>query len=106
MAKITYIEYDGNAHHKEIESGKSIMQGAVDNMIDGIIAECGGNCNCATCHVYVKEEWVDKLPKPSEEEQEMLEGAMELQSNSRLSCQINVTDKIDGITVHLPESQF
>ncbi len=106
MAKITYIEFDETRHEVEVENGKSLMEGAVDNMIDGIIAECGGNCNCATCHVYVDEEWANKLSAPTEEEKEMLEGAAEPQENSRLSCQIKATDELDGLVVHIPEFQF
>jgi len=106
MAKITYIEFDDTRHEVEVENGKSLMEGAVDNMIDGIIAECGGNCNCATCHVYIAEEWIAKLPTPQEAEKDLLEGAAEPQENSRLSCQIEVTDELDGLVLTIPEFQF
>ena len=106
MAKIIYVEFDDTQHEVEVENGQSIMQGAVNNMVDGIIAECGGNCNCATCHIYVSEDWVDKIPPASDEEKEMLEGAAEPKENSRLSCQIKVTDELDRLKVHIPEFQF
>jgi len=106
MPQITYISHDGNATEVDVPVGNSVMQGAVDNMIDGIVAECGGSCSCATCHCYVDEAWVSKLPPASGMEKDMLECVLEPRPNSRLSCQLEVTEDLDGLVVHLPESQF
>lgn len=106
MPQITYISHDGNATEVDVPVGNSVMQGAVDNMIDGIVAECGGSCSCATCHCYVDEAWVSKLPPASGMEKDMLECVLEPRPNSRLSCQLEVTEELDGLVVHLPESQF
>jgi len=106
MPVINYISADGAINEIEVASGSSVMQGAVDNMIDGIVAECGGSCSCATCHCYVDDAWIEKVPVPSEMEKDMLECVLEPQPNSRLSCQIEVTDDLDGLVVRLPESQF
>lgn len=106
MPVINYIEANGNKHEVEVASGDSIMRGAVDNMIDAILAECGGACACATCHCYVDEAWVDKVPAPSDVEKDLLEAVMDPKDNSRLSCQVIVTDDMEGFTVHLPESQY
>ena len=106
MPVITYISADGAINDIEVESGSSVMQGAVDNMIDGIVAECGGSCSCATCHCYVDAAWQDKVPAAREMEKDMLECVLEPEPNSRLSCQINVTDDLDGLVVRLPKSQF
>ncbi len=106
MPVINYISADGAINEIEVASGSSVMQGAVDNMIDGIVAECGGSCSCATCHCYVDDAWIEKVPAPSEMEKDMLECVLEPQPNSRLSCQIEVTDDLDGLVVRLPESQF
>lgn len=106
MPVVTYISHDGAINEIEVTNGTSVMQGAVDNMIDGIVAECGGSCSCATCHCYVDEAWLDKIPPASEMEKDMLECVLEPEPNSRLSCQINVTDELDGLVVKLPESQF
>ena len=106
MPVVTYISFNGAINDVEVQSGTSVMQGAVDNMIDGIVAECGGSCSCATCHCYVDEAWVQKIPPASEMEKDMLECVLEPEANSRLSCQIKVTDELDGLVVRLPESQF
>lgn len=106
MPLVKYINHDGTANEIEVPVGNSVMQGAVDNMLDGIIAECGGSCSCATCHCYIDEAWADKVPPASEMEKDMLECVLEPQDNSRLSCQINVTDELDGLVIKLPESQF
>jgi 2Fe-2S ferredoxin len=106
MALVTYVRHDGASFEVEVPKGTSVMQAAVDNMIDGIVGECGGSCSCATCHCYVDEAWVAKLPKPSGMEKDMLECVLEPKPNSRLSCQIVVTDELNGLVVHLPESQF
>ena len=106
MALVIYIKHDGSSNEIEVPAGTSVMQAAVDNMIDGIVGECGGSCSCATCHCYVDEAWVGKIPPPDGMEKDMLECVLEPQSNSRLSCQINVTDDLDGLIIRLPESQF
>ena len=105
MAKITYIEHNGKSHTVEVKKGLSVMEGAVQNNIPGIDADCGGGMACATCHVYVKEEWFDKVNIKSEGEDDMLDQAYEPNKQSRLSCQISVTDDIDGLIVNLPEKQ-
>ena len=105
MAKITYIEHTGEKHTVEVENGLSVMEGAVQNDIPGIDADCGGGMACATCHVYIKDEWFDKINKKSEGEDDMLDQAYEPKKNSRLSCQISVTDDLDGLTLEMPEKQ-
>ena len=106
MPKITYIEHNGKSHTIEVASGLSIMEGAVQNNIPGIDADCGGSMACATCHVYVKEEWFNKLPKKEDGEEDMLDMAFEPKKNSRLSCQITVSDEIDGLVITTPEKQI
>ncbi|MDN7134962.1 2Fe-2S iron-sulfur cluster-binding protein [Pseudidiomarina terrestris] len=106
MPKAIFIDKDGGQYEADIPVGQSLMEGAVDNMIDGILGECGGVMSCATCHCYVAKEWEDKLPPASEREEDMLDMAIEPQDNSRLSCQIEMTEELDGITVYLPPSQF
>ncbi len=106
MAKITYIEFDGTSHEVEVPSGLSVMEGAVDNNIPGIEAECGGACSCATCHVYVDPAWVEKTGSPEHLEKDMLESAYDLKETSRLSCQIEVSDELDGLVVRMPEHQI
>ena len=105
MPKITYIENNGNPHTIEVASGLSVMEGAVQNDITGIDADCGGGMACATCHVYVKEEWFDKLPKKEDGEEDMLDMAYEPKKNSRLSCQLIVSDELDGLIVSIPSKQ-
>ena len=105
MPKITYIENNGKSHTIEVSNGLSVMEGAVQNDIPGIDADCGGGMACATCHVYVKEEWFDKLPKKEDGEEDMLDMAYEPKKNSRLSCQIIVTDYLDGLVLTVPEKQ-
>ena len=106
MTKITFIQPSGVDIEVEATPGTSLMQAAMDNMVDGILADCGGSCSCATCHCYVDDAWIEKVPAPSEMEKDMLECVLEPQPNSRLSCQIEVTDDLDGLVVRLPESQF
>lgn len=106
MPQITFVEHDGTENKLEVESGYSLMQAAVDNMLEGIVAECGGACSCATCHCYVDAPWFDKVGTPNSTEEEMIEFAVERKENSRLSCQIQVTEELDGLVVHLPESQY
>ena len=106
MPKITYIAFDGTETVVDAKEGMSVMQTAVNNGVDGIVAECGGACSCATCHVHVEEEWFDKLPEVQNMEKEMLDFVMSPQPTSRLSCQIKVTAELDGLVVHTPESQY
>jgi 2Fe-2S ferredoxin len=106
MPKVRFIQPDGSVSEVEAVSGDSIMETAIDNDIDGIIAECGGACSCATCHVYVDEAWLDKIPPPDALEDGMLDCVLDRHPNSRLSCQIRLTDDLDGITVRIPESQI
>ena len=106
MAKITYIENNGTSHTVEVAEGLTVMEGAVQNNIPGIDADCGGGMACATCHVYVKDEWFDKINKKSEGEDDMIDQAYEPKKSSRLSCQIQVSSDIDGLEVHLPEKQI
>ena len=105
MAKIKYIEHNGNEHIVDVQNGLTVMEGAVQNDIPGIDADCGGGMSCATCHVYVKEDWYSKLPKKEMGEDDMLDQAYEPKSNSRLSCQIMVSDDLDGLSVYMPEKQ-
>ena len=105
MPKITYIEHNGKSHTLEVPKDLSVMEGAIQNNIAGIDADCGGACACATCHVYVDEIWFDKLVKKSDAEQDMLDMAFEPNKSSRLSCQITVTDELDGLVVKMPSKQ-
>ena len=105
MPKITYIDSTGNKKTINVENGLSIMEGAIQNNIPGIDADCGGGMACATCHVYVKEEWFNKLPKKEDGEEDMLDMAFEPKKNSRLSCQLMLSDQLDGLVVNLPEKQ-
>ena len=105
MPKITYIEFNGKSHKINVANGLSVMEGAVENNIPGIDADCGGSMACATCHVYVKEDWFNRLPPKQEGEDDMLDQAYEPKKNSRLSCQIQVSDNLEGLEVNLPEKQ-
>jgi 2Fe-2S ferredoxin len=105
MTKITYVEHNGKSHTIDVENGLSVMEGAVQNNIDGIDADCGGSMACATCHVYVKEEWLDKLTTKEDGEEDMLDMAFEPKQNSRLSCQLTVSDDLDGLIVNIPSKQ-
>ena len=105
MVKITYNTHDNKTHTIDVQNGLSVMEGAVQNDIPGIDADCGGGMACATCHVYVNEEWLDKLPKKEDGEEDMLDMAFEPNKFSRLSCQITVTDDLDGLIVQLPSKQ-
>jgi len=105
MAKIKYIEHNGKSHTIDVANGLSVMEGAVQNDIPGIDADCGGSMACATCHVYVKQEWFDKLPKKEDGEEDMIDMAYEPNEFSRLSCQLIVSDELDGLVVTLPIKQ-
>ena len=105
MSKVTYIEHDGKSHTIDIQNGLTVMEGAIQNNIPGIDADCGGSMACATCHVYVKEEWFNKIPKKEDGEEDMLDMAFEPNKFSRLSCQITITDDLDGLIVQLPSKQ-
>lgn len=105
MPKITYVEFDGKERVLDVAPGLSVMEGAVRNNVRGIIAECGGACSCATCHVYVDEAWFDKLDRKSATEEMLLDAVCDLQPNSRLSCQVEVTEKLEGLVVRMPAKQ-
>ena len=105
MPKITYNDFSGNQKKIEVPNGLSVMEGAVQNNIPGIDADCGGSMACATCHVYVKEEWFDKLPKKEDGEEDMIDMAYEPNKFSRLSCQLIVSGELEGLVVKLPEKQ-
>lgn len=108
MPTVTYVEYGGAQHIVDVAEGDNVMRGALNNDLPGIIAECGGGLACATCHCYVDEAWADKAGTPtSQDERDMLEStSSEVKSNSRLSCQIVMTSELDGLIVHMPESQY
>jgi 2Fe-2S ferredoxin len=107
MAKITYIEHSGKEHTLEVKNGLTVMEGARDNNIPGIEADCGGACACSTCHVYVDAAWVDRLPPKQAMEEDMLEFAYEPDPvRSRLTCQLKVSDALDGLVVTMPERQI
>ncbi len=106
MAKITFIDHDGTSHNIECENGMTVMEGAIKNSVPGIDADCGGACACATCHVYVDAAWKDKVGSAQQMEEDMLDFAFDVRDNSRLSCQIKVSDELDGLVVNLPEKQF
>ena len=105
MPKITYRTQDNKTHIIDVQNGLTVMEGAIQNDIPGIDADCGGGMSCATCHVYVNEEWLDKLPKKEDGEEDMLDMAFEPNKNSRLSCQLVVSDKLDGLVVNNPSKQ-
>jgi 2Fe-2S ferredoxin len=105
MSKITYIESSGKSHTVDVKNGLTVMEGAIQNDIPGIDADCGGGMSCATCHVYVKENWFDKMPKKEDGEDDMLDMAFEPNKFSRLSCQIIVSDELEGLVVNVPEKQ-
>ena len=105
MPKIIYIEHNGKSHTIEVAKSLTVMEGAVQNNIPGIDADCGGGCACATCHVYVDEKWFNKLPKIESAELDMIDVAFEPKKNSRLSCQITVTEELDGLVVKMPSKQ-
>lgn len=105
MPKITYVEASGERYTVDVSTGYSVMEGAKLNNVPGIEADCGGACACATCHVYITPEWRERVGQPSSNEQEMLDCATDLREESRLSCQIRVTEELDGLVVDLPSTQ-
>ena len=106
MAKITFIQPDGTQQVVQAEPGWTVMEAAKKEQIRGIEAECGGACACATCHVYVDDAWREKVGKPAEMEEDMLDFAFEVKESSRLSCQIKVTAELDGLVLRVPDKQF
>ena len=106
MALVKYVDAQGQATEVDVTNGDTVMEGATANGIEGIVAECGGGCSCATCHCYVDEAWLDRVGPAGSAEQDMLECVSEPRANSRLSCQIHVSDELDGLIVYLPESQY
>ena len=106
MPAIKYVEYNGTIHEVDVPIGTSLMQAAVSRMVPGIEGDCGGLCACATCHVYIDENWYGKCDSPEELEVSILDFAFDVKENSRLACQIEMTDDLDGIEVHLPERQY
>ena len=105
MAKINFIDHSGETRSIEAETGSTVMEAAIRNSIPGIEAECGGACACATCHVYVEESWREKVGAPTPMEEDMLDFGYDIKPNSRLSCQIKITDALDGLVVITPERQ-
>ena len=105
MPKITYIEHDGTTHTVDAEIGATVMETALKHSVTGIVAECGGSCTCATCMVYVDEAWIEKVGKRNDEEEDQLDFAFDVKPNSRLACQIKVTEELDGLVVHTPAYQ-
>lgn len=105
MPRITYVTPDGTRHDVVVENGYSVMEGAVNNDIGGIVAECGGACACATCHSYIDEAWLDRMPTMDDMEDNMLDAAYERKDNSRLTCQIEVSDELDGLVIHVAENE-
>ncbi len=106
MPKITFIQPDGSAETVDIAEGFSVMEGAMEYGIPGILAQCGGGCSCSTCHCYVADEWVAALPAPADDESGLIEFAWEPRESSRLTCQIRVTPELDGLVLHVPEQQI
>ena len=105
MTKLTIVAFDGTRFDLQADEGSTVMENAVRNSVPGIEAECGGACACATCHVYVDEQWVDRVGPPEALEEDMLDFAYDVRPSSRLSCQIKVTAALDGLVVHVPERQ-
>ena len=105
MPKLTIVAFDGTRFDLDADQGSTVMENAVRNSVPGVEAECGGACACATCHVYVDEDWVEKVGSPEAMEEDMLDFAFDVRPNSRLSCQIKVTKALDGLVVHVPERQ-
>lgn len=105
MPNITFVQSDGSRQTVEAKSGQTAMETAIANTVPGIVAECGGACSCATCHVYVDDAWSERVGGPSEMEEDMLDFAFDVSPTSRLSCQIRISDELDGLVLHVPEEQ-
>lgn len=106
MPLIKFVSHDNNVTEVLVAAGTTVMQAAVSKGLDAILAECGGSCACGTCHVYIDGDWLDKIPMPDANEKSMLGCVVEPATNSRLSCQIKMTEELDGLIVKMPESQF
>ncbi len=106
MPRITYVEINGTEHEVEVANGQTLMEGAINHMVPGIEGDCGGLCACATCHVYIPEEWQQSCGEPEELEQNILDFAFDVQDNSRLCCQVTVSDELEGMRVLMPERQY
>lgn len=106
MVQVNYVQLNGETLTVDVVDGDTVMQGAMDNMVEGIVAECGGGCNCATCHVYVGEDWIEQVGAAVDMEKDLLDNLPIARPTSRLSCQIEVTKDLDGLTVTVPEEQF
>jgi len=106
MPKVTYIMPDGERIEVEVENGYSVMEGAINNNVEGIVAECGGACACATCHSYIDESWLERLPEMEDMEDSMLDAAYERKNNSRLTCQIEMSDELDGLIVNVADNEM
>ncbi|MDB5986514.1 MAG: reductase [Nevskia sp.] len=106
MTQITFIEHDGTEYAVDATDQQSVMQAAVDNMVPGIVADCGGACSCGTCHGYVDAQWAGQLPAPAADEAALLEGLLDTKDNSRLTCQLKVSPALEGMIVRLPASQL
>jgi 2Fe-2S ferredoxin len=106
MARVTYIQPDGTERVVDVAAGTTVMEAAIDNGIEGIVAECGGACSCATCHVYVDPDWADKLPPLEPQEDGMLDCVLDRRNTSRLSCQIVVGEQLDGLVVRVADEQI
>ena len=106
MPKVIFITPDGARHAVDVDTGYSVMEAAINNNIDGIVAECGGACACATCHSYVDDAWSDKMPPMDDMEDSMLDAAFERKDNSRLTCQIEVNDNLDGLVIHVADNEY
>ncbi len=106
MAQVTFIQFSGEEATVKVDNGTSVMRAAVDNLVPGIDADCGGECSCATCHVLITDAWVEKVGQPGEQENAMLDLNPDRETNSRLSCQIEMSDELNGIIVKLPEFQY
>lgn len=105
MTKISFVEHDGTRHEVETEAGSTIMEAALRNNVPGIVAECGGACTCATCHCYIDDKWVEAVGAPSAMEEDMLDFAYDVKESSRLSCQVKISEPLEGLIVHIPERQ-
>jgi 2Fe-2S ferredoxin len=106
MTNITFIEHDGTRHEVDATNGISIMQAAVENMVPGIVGDCGGCCSCATCHAYIEPAFMDRTEPAAADERDLLEGALDVEACSRLTCQVRVSAALEGLVVRLPQSQY